>query len=176
MAAPRDRGATQAVPRPQRQFCAQCAWTRRRQHLSAKRCRLALRRLMVSGNAMHQGVRKRASKTIACSPPSSERAAHLKKAATTCLLAACASPKMDGLRKKVTDDHPVPVHRGVVEHRLTAFHSSLCQSLLREGLRVCVHNNALLFKANLCRVRGRSIHTLSCRYGSHGAQCYKHHS
>jgi hypothetical protein len=80
------------------------------------------------------------------------------------------------LEGKVTDDHPVQVHRRVVEHRLTAFHSCLCQSLLREGLRVCVHNNALLFKANLCRVRGRSILTLSCRYGSHGAQCYKHHS
>ncbi|WP_313606272.1 hypothetical protein [Comamonas jiangduensis] len=80
------------------------------------------------------------------------------------------------LERKVTDDHPVPAHRGVAEHRLTAFHSSLCQSLLREGLCVCVHNNALLFKANLCRVRGRSILTLSCRYGSHGAQCYKHHS
>ena len=100
MAAPRDRGATQAVPRPQRQFCAQCAWTRRRQHLSAKRCRLALRRLMVSGNAMHQGVRKRASKTIACSPRSSEGAAHLKKAVTTCLSAACVSLKMDGLSER----------------------------------------------------------------------------
>ena len=101
MAAPRDRGATQAVPRPHRQFFAQCAWTRHRQHLSAKRWRLALRRLMVSGNAMHKGVGKRASKPLTCRPRSSERAAHLKKAATTCLLAACASPKLDGLRERL---------------------------------------------------------------------------
>lgn len=38
----------------------------------AKHLRLALRRLMVFAKAMHQGVRKRASKTLACRPCSSK--------------------------------------------------------------------------------------------------------